>query len=58
MKPKEECIEAIKIIDKTILQLKSSNNTTRRLQGDKFADNLIVTLEHNKKLYIKELQNS
>lgn len=56
MKPKEECIEAIKTINLTLLKLKSPNGATRKAQGDKFANSLIEQLENNKKYYIKQLE--
>ena len=56
LKTKEEYIEAIKTINKTLIKLKSPNGATRKAQGDKFADSLIEQLENNRKYYIEQLE--
>ena len=57
LKSKEECIEAIKVINKTLLQLKSPFGATRKSQGDKFADDLIEQLKKNKQKYVEQLSH-
>lgn len=56
LKTKEEYIEAIKTINKTLLKLKSPIDPTRVAQGDKFANSLIEQLENNRKYYIEQLE--
>ena len=56
LKTKEEYIEAIKTINKTLLKLKSPIDPTRVSQGDHFADSLIYELQNNRKYYIEQLK--
>ena len=57
LKSKEEIIEAIEVIDKTLLKLLSPKNATRQSQGDKFTDDLIAQIKRNREDYIKQLNS-
>lgn len=57
LKSKEEIIEAIEVIDKTLLKLLSPQNATRQSQGDKFTDDLIAQIKRNREDYIKQLNS-